>query len=139
MPTTRPDDDASALQELAVLHESLRALTSTLDLGEVLRTLLARARALTVSQALSLLLYDPQRDELVFAATETLGEQTLVRRVDAGGDGEIDLTGRPDRLVVRFSCPERRAACLVVEGPVGAAAFPLDAQRRLEAQGDGLG
>jgi diguanylate cyclase (GGDEF)-like protein len=139
MPTTRPDDDASALQELAVLHESLRALTSTLDLGEVLRTLLARARALTASQALSLLLYDPQRDELVFAATETLGEQTLVRRVDGGGDAEVDLSVRPDRRVVRWACPEQRAACLVVEGPVGAAAFPLDAQRRLEAQGNGLG
>jgi diguanylate cyclase (GGDEF)-like protein len=69
---------ASQLEELAALHESLRALTSTLDLGEVLRILLARIRALTASQALSLLLYDPRRNDLVFAATETLREQAVV-------------------------------------------------------------
>ena len=138
MATTRPDDDAAALQEFNVLYESLRALTSTLDLGEVLRTLLARTRSVTASQALSLLLYDPQRDELIFAATETLGEQTLVRRAD-GRDADVDLTDAPDRLVLRFACPEQRAACLVLEGPVGAATFDPDAQLRLAALGDTLG
>jgi len=136
--TTRSDDDAPALEELAVLYESLRALTSTLDLGEVLRTLLARTRAVTASQALSLLLYDPKRAELVFAATETLGEQTLVRAAD-GRDTDVDLTDAPNRAVLRFACPEQRAACLVLEGPVGGATFDADAQRRLAALGDVLG
>jgi diguanylate cyclase (GGDEF)-like protein len=140
MAITSPGDDAAALQELAVLHESLRALTSSLDLAEVLRALLARARSLTASQALSLLLYDPQRDELVFAATETLGEHALVDRVDGkGSDGDGDPGESPTRLVLGFTCPEGRGARLVLEGPVGAAAFDAGAHTRVEALGDALG
>src|SRR5262245_46299828 len=74
-------DDATLghqLRELEALHDSLRVLTSTLDLGEILRTVLARMRALTAPEALSLLLFDRQRDELVFAATELLREQSLL-------------------------------------------------------------
>ena len=66
------------LRELEALHDSLRVLTSTLDLGEILRTVLARMRTLVAPQALSLLLFDRQRDELVFAATELLREQTVL-------------------------------------------------------------
>src|SRR5262249_57930656 len=74
-------DDATLghqLRELEALHDSLRLLTSTLDLGESLRPVLARMRALVAPQALSLLLFDRQRDELVFAATELLREQTVL-------------------------------------------------------------
>src|SRR5262249_43593262 len=35
-------------------------------------------KSLTQAEALSLMLYDPERDELVFAATETLRENTVV-------------------------------------------------------------
>src|SRR5262245_1218549 len=66
------------LHELEALYESLRALTSTLDLGEILRTVLARIRALTAPQALSLLLYDRSNRELVFAATEMLREDAVL-------------------------------------------------------------
>src|SRR4029450_2733674 len=66
------------LHELEALYESLGALTSTLDLGEILRTVLARIRALTAPQALSLLLYDRPHDELVFAATEMLREDAVL-------------------------------------------------------------
>src|SRR4029453_17507002 len=75
-------DDATLgrqLRELEALHESLRALTSTLDLGEILRMVLARMRTLVAPQALSLLLFDRQHDELVFAATELLREQTVLQ------------------------------------------------------------
>jgi diguanylate cyclase (GGDEF)-like protein len=73
-------DDALAreLRELEALYQSLRALTSTLDLGQILRTVLARIRSLTAPHALSLLLYDRPRDELVFAATEMLREDTVL-------------------------------------------------------------
>ena len=66
------------LRELAVTNELVKTLTSTLELPEVLRIVLDRIKTLTQAEALSLLLYDSQRDELVFAATETLRENTLV-------------------------------------------------------------
>ncbi len=66
------------LSELSAIHESLRALTATLDLPEVLRTVLARIKTVTRAEALSLMLYDAERDELVFVAAETLRERGLV-------------------------------------------------------------
>src|SRR5262245_32282116 len=100
-------DDATLghqLRELEALHDSLRVLTSTLDLGEILRTVLARMRALVAPQALSLLLFDRQRDELVFAATELLREQTVLEpgvidgarmRLDQGIAGWSPATASP--------------------------------------------
>jgi len=80
--TPRPpragDTLARRLRELEALHESLRALTATLDLGELLCTVLARMRALLQPQGLSLLLYDRCHDELVFAATELLREDAVL-------------------------------------------------------------
>lgn len=60
------------------MHETLRALVSTLDLGDVLRAILRRIKALTAAEGLSLLLWDPEREELVFAATETFRENAAV-------------------------------------------------------------
>jgi diguanylate cyclase (GGDEF)-like protein len=65
------------LDELAAIHRSLRALTSTLELSAILRTVLESIKAFTAAEGLSLLLHDAERDELVFAATETLRESTL--------------------------------------------------------------
>ena len=58
--------------------ELTRTLTSTLELPEILRIVLDRMKSLTQAEALSLMLYDPERDELVFAATETLRENAIV-------------------------------------------------------------
>src|SRR5262245_61052785 len=66
------------LHELEALYESPSALTSTLDLGDILRTFPARIRALTAPQALSLLLYDRPNHELVFAATQMLREDAVL-------------------------------------------------------------
>jgi diguanylate cyclase (GGDEF)-like protein len=66
------------LHELRSVNELIRTLTSTLELHEVLRIVLDRLKTLTHSEALSLLLYDAERDELVFAATETLRENAVV-------------------------------------------------------------
>jgi diguanylate cyclase (GGDEF)-like protein len=77
---------ARQLEELAAVHESLRALTSTLEFPEILRAVLDRIKAFTAAEGLSLLLYDPERDELVFAATETLAENALVGRAEPGAD-----------------------------------------------------
>ena len=69
---------AQELRELRTIIELIRTLTSTLELPEILRIVLARLKSLTQAEALSLMLYDPERDELVFAATETLRENALV-------------------------------------------------------------
>lgn len=66
------------LRELRSVNELIRTLTSTLELHEILRIVLERLKVLTQADALSLLLYDPERDELVFAATETLRENAAV-------------------------------------------------------------
>lgn len=66
------------LRELTIVSELVRTLTSTLDLSDILRIVLDRIKTLTYAEALSLLLYDAERDELVFAATETLRENALV-------------------------------------------------------------
>ena len=66
------------LHELRTVVELTRTLTSTLELPEILRIVLARLKSLTQAEALSLMLYDPERDELVFAATETLRENAIV-------------------------------------------------------------
>src|SRR5512132_3807948 len=86
-----PAEDALARQlaELAAIHASLQTLTSTLDLPEILRAVLRRIKAFTAAEALSLLLYDRQRDELVFAATETLRENALVGDPERTGDGDV--------------------------------------------------
>src|SRR5262245_11321604 len=77
----RPAADRSAeqeLRELRTVNELIRTLTSTLELPEILRIVLDRLKRLTQAEALSLMLYDPDRHELVFAATETLRENALV-------------------------------------------------------------
>jgi diguanylate cyclase (GGDEF)-like protein len=66
------------LRDLRTVNELIRTLTSTLELPEILRIVLDRLKRLTQAEALSLLLYDADRQELVFAATETLRENALV-------------------------------------------------------------
>jgi diguanylate cyclase (GGDEF)-like protein len=66
------------LAELTAIHRSLRALTSTLELPEILRSVLDSIKDFTAAEGLSLLLHDSERDELVFAATETLREHALL-------------------------------------------------------------
>src|SRR5439155_973402 len=73
------------LHELATVHQSLRALTSTLELPEILRAVLDGIKTFTAAEGLSLLLYDRERDELVFSATETLQESALLGLPATGG------------------------------------------------------
>jgi len=72
-----PSSDSALPRELEIINEITAAVTSTLDLAEILRTTLARIKTLASAEAISLLRYDPERNELVFAATETMRESTL--------------------------------------------------------------
>src|SRR5438309_10204309 len=79
------DDVARRLRELETLYESLRTITSTLDLAELVRNVLATIAAVTSADAFSLMLHDPERDELVFVACDMLSEQIRVSAAAAGG------------------------------------------------------
>src|SRR5215510_7147308 len=68
------------LRELEWLHANLRSITATLDLGELVRAVLRGIKTVLAAEGMSLLLYDRDRDELVFAASETLCEETLAGR-----------------------------------------------------------
>jgi diguanylate cyclase (GGDEF)-like protein len=109
--TAHAQDVARRLHELETLYESLRTISSTLDLGDLVRKVLDAIRAVTAAEALSLLLYDSEREELVFAASEMLSSETLAggRRSDlapqgtpltarlVGARGEIGLVELSDR------------------------------------------
>lgn len=95
---------AGRLRELELLHASLRSMTSTLELSELVRAVLDSIKRVTTPEALSLLLYDAERDELVFAASETLSEETLAGR-PVGPPREPGLG--PDRLAVTLRCGDR--------------------------------
>src|SRR5207249_10693599 len=99
MPAPPPDQPLERqLHDLATVHRSLRALTSTLELPEILRAVLESIKTFTAAEGLSLLLYDPERDELIFAATETLRENTLVG--DAGGGEAASWAARAGESAV---------------------------------------
>jgi len=74
--------------ELDVINEITKAVTSSLDVAEILRATLARIKGVASAEAISWLRYDADRDELVFAATETLRESTL-----SGGGSNEGLAG----------------------------------------------
>ncbi len=101
---------ARRLQELEWLHASLRAVTATLDLGQLLRAVLSAIRSVVSAEALSLLLHDRERDELVFAASEMLCEETLVDPLPAGLGREPGLEGH--RLAVPLRRDGRRIGLL---------------------------
>jgi len=97
---------ARRLRELEWLYSSLRRVTATLDLGEMLRAVLDGIRTLVSAEALSLLLHDRERDELVFAASEMLGEETLAGPSPAGFGREPGL--EDTRLAVVLRRDDRR-------------------------------
>src|SRR5262245_2383362 len=89
----------TAERDLTALDAAFRTLTSTVDLAQILRGFLEQAKQVASAEGLSLLLYDDERDELVFAATETLEENALVCRETPLPPAVASLMS-PDRLIV---------------------------------------
>ena len=88
-------------RDLEVINEMTTAVTSTLDLAEIVRIALSRIKMLASAEAISLLRYDAERDELVFAATETLREATFddaPARFAGGLASWVARTGRAARV-----------------------------------------
>ncbi len=102
-------------RELDVINEITKAVASTLDVAEILRATLAHIKGLASAEAISLLRYDAERDELVFAATETLRESTLSGgRPNEGLAGWVARTGRGalvNDAATDPRCADALAAC----------------------------
>ena len=108
MPDDAPASDLEhRLSELSALNATLRALTSTLELPEILRIVLEHIKRVTSAEGLSLLLHDEDRGELVFAATETLQENSLISR-EAPLPPAVGGLMSPDRLIVPLHGPDHR-------------------------------
>ena len=65
-------------RQLAAINQAGRAITSTLNLDAVLKTVMDDVRSLLDAEGASVLLYDPLTDELVFTAVAGAGSDTLV-------------------------------------------------------------
>lgn len=120
------------LGELTALNATLRALTSTLDLAEILAIVLGHIKRLTSAEGLSLLLHDPERRELVFAATETLEENALVARETPLPPAVGGLMS-PDRLIVPVRGPDRVLGTIELTNRYGGSRFDEGDRERLAA------
>ena len=127
MPPDRPLE--RQLRELAAVHQSLRALTSTLELPEILRAVLDGIKTFTAAEGLSLLLYDRQRDELVFSATETLRESALLGLPPTTGPGAASWAARAGESTLAEDGRGLEGAAVdvsAITASVGVATFPDD-------------
>jgi diguanylate cyclase (GGDEF)-like protein len=75
------------VDELAVLNEIGKALTSSLDVGEVMHVILAKVSELLRPRNWSLLLRDPQTGELYFKAAVGAGSDMLLHLRLRKGEG----------------------------------------------------
>ncbi len=65
-------------RELHALNQAAQALTSTLSLQEVLKQIMHETRVLLEAEAASVLLYEPSKDSLVFAAAVGPDSEQLI-------------------------------------------------------------
>ncbi len=125
------EDVTRRLRELETLYESLRTITSTLDLAEIVRNVLATIAAVTAADAFSLMLHDPERNELVFAASEMLSHETLVGGIAASG--AMAAASDPQRLAVGLRRSDTEIGLLEVRERPDGRPFDDDDRARLEA------
>src|SRR5262245_48623180 len=118
------------LHDLEVLYESLRSITATLDLGELVRAVLDTIKRVTKPEGVSLLLHDTERGELVFAASETLCEETLA----GGTPTHVRHTGASEaaRLAVALRRGEEQVGTLVLRDRHDGRPFDDDDRKRAE-------
>jgi len=72
------EEEQRRAAELAVLNKVGQAITSILDLDEVLTLVMTEVRAMLGVEAASVLLHDAQHDELIFTADAGPATETLV-------------------------------------------------------------
>ncbi len=101
---TRTDELTRSVQELQALGEVSQALSSTLDLETVLRTIVSRASQLAGTDSCTVYEYDEQAEELLFRATHNLAEEVVdvarrapIRRGE-GVAGRMAVTREPVQI-----------------------------------------
>jgi diguanylate cyclase (GGDEF)-like protein len=90
--------DNRQLDTLRVFHEVARALTSSLDLPAILRTIMQQMEEFFGPERWSLLLVDEEKEELYFALSAGLDEDSLRDgriKLGEGVSGHVALTGKP--------------------------------------------
>jgi two-component system, NtrC family, sensor kinase len=88
-------------RELGALNTAGRALTSSLDLRQVLHTVVREIQNLLDAERSAVLLRDPARDDLVFAAVAGEGSAVLLGTrvpIDAGIAGWVAREGQAARI-----------------------------------------
>src|SRR5262249_21240778 len=125
------------LREVTALNATLRALTSTLDLAEILRNVLEHIKHVTSAEGLSLLLHDRERGELVFASTETLEENALTGR-EARLPPAVGGLMSPERLIVPVRDEERVLGMIDLKRRYDGRAFDEADRRRAAATAEAL-
>jgi len=129
----REDGDlVRRVHELESVVASMRALVSSLDLPHVVRAVLSHIERLTSAEALSLMLYDPDREELVFAATETLDQESLVGGSDEEPGEAAASMAEGTRLAVHLRRGPRVLGILELRGRWGGGTFTEAERASLE-------
>lgn len=121
------------VDELAVLNEIGKALTSSLDIGEVMHVILAKVSELLKPRNWSLLLKDPATGDLYFhAAVGAESERLLGQRIRPGEGISGWVAENTQPLMVRDVRKDPRFAALY-EGPARRSilAVPLSFKGRL--------
>ena len=100
----RTDQLTRSVQELQALGEVSQALSSTLDLETVLRTIVSRASQLAGTDSCTVYEYDEQTETLLFRATHNLAEEVVavmrrapIRRGEGVG-GRMAMTLEPVQI-----------------------------------------
>jgi len=119
-------------REVTTLDALLQALTSSLDVAEILHLVLQHAKRIIAAEGLSLLLYDRDRNELVFAATETLQENALTCRETRLPPAVGGLMS-PERLIVPVRTTERVLGTIDLHRRYDGHPFDEDDRRRAAA------
>jgi GAF domain-containing protein len=111
------------------LDAALRGLVSAPHLAGIFRHVVEYAKIVTSAEALSLLLYDAEREELVFAVTETLEERALASR-ESPLPPAVGALMSPERLIVPVRDQERVLGVIDLRGRYDGRQFDdADAQR----------
>ncbi|HIE51807.1 MAG TPA: GAF domain-containing protein [Armatimonadetes bacterium] len=106
------NEAAERAEELAALHEVGVAITSSLDVEEVLNQVLDRATRLLRARYGSLMLLDGDEETLYIAAASGLPEEVIREtrvRLGEGIAGQVAATGQPRRLDKGVRAAESRS------------------------------
>ena len=138
------------VDELAVLNEIGKALTSSLDIGEVMHVILAKVSELLKPRNWSLLLKDQVTGELYFHAAVGAGSEKLLGLRIAAGEGIagwvaqknlpllVPNVAKDPRFASRFDAASRFHTASILCVPLTFKGTTLGVLELVNGQGDGV-